>query len=274
MLKDKVRRAIGEQNFWRLKKALGRAHLDEVRLVYEVYRKNEKCGFMIDVGAHFGTEMAMFVELGWSVLAFEPDDKNRKRLQERFGSHPRVRIDPRAVSDKIEEGLAFFGSDVSTGISGLSSFHESHEMRQRVNSTTLASAVKEFGIHSIDFVKTDIEGYDLLALKGIDWEGPNPSVVVSEFENRKTEPLGHSLSDMCTYLGDRGYRVTISEWHPIVEYGGTHRWKRFTENVSQVDPAAWGNTSRSKMGKNSRTCVSTESVRLQKPAEVPFPEPI
>ena len=196
---------------------------------------------MIDVGAHFGTEMAMFVELGWSVLAFEPDDDNRRRRQEQFGRHPRVRIDHRAVSDKIQEDLAFFGSDVSTGISGLSAFHESHEMRQKVSTTTLASAVKEYGIHSIDFLKTDIEGYDLFALKGIDWDGPRPSVVVSEFENRKTEPLGHSLSDMCDYLKDKGYRITISEWHPIVEYGGGHRWKQFTDSASQVDPAAWGN---------------------------------
>ncbi len=241
MLKDKVRRVIGEQNFWRLKKVVGRAHLDEVRLVYEVYRRNTKRGFMIDVGAHFGTEMAMFVELGWSVLAFEPDDNNRKRLEERFGKHPRVRIDARAISDKIQEDIVFFGSDVSTGISGLSSFHESHEERQKVTSTTLKSAMEEYSINSIDFLKTDIEGYDLFALRGVDWNGPVPDVVVSEFENRKTEPLGHSLSDMCSYLEGKGYRITISEWYPIVEYGGGHRWKQFTENASQVDPAAWGN---------------------------------
>jgi FkbM family methyltransferase len=241
MLKTKFRNFIGERNFRRIKTMMGKGHVDEVWLVHEMYRRQRKTGFMVDVGAHFGNELAMFVDMGWSVLAFEPDNKNRVRLEERFGGHPRVQIDRRAVSNKVDQGLKFFTSDVSTGISGLSAFHESHEAQQTVEATTLAAAFAEYEIERVDFLKTDIEGFDLFALRGIDWNGPTPDVIVCEFENRKTVPLGYDLPDMVEYLNARGYGITISEWFPIVDYGMNHQWKKFTSTVEDVDPTGWGN---------------------------------
>src|SRR3546814_15097015 len=75
---------------------------------------------MVDVGAHFGIELAIFAGLGWQVYAFEPDPKNRRQLVTSFGNHPRVAIDARAVSDVVGQVLAFYTRAVSTGCSGLS----------------------------------------------------------------------------------------------------------------------------------------------------------
>src|SRR3546814_13453149 len=97
---------------------------------------------MVDVGAHFGIELAMFAGLGWQVYAFEPDPKNRRQLVTSFGNHPRVAIDARAVSDVAGQELAFYTSDVSTGISGLSAFHASHIEKQKVGTTTIAEYVE------------------------------------------------------------------------------------------------------------------------------------
>ena len=133
---------------------------------------------MIDVGAHFGIELAMFVSSGWKILAFEPDTKNRKQLQTSFGRNPAVTIDVRAVTETAGEELAFFTSDVSTGISGLSSFHQSHVQTQTVKTTSIAEIVKEYALTHIDFLKIDVEGFDFSVIKGIDWENVTPDVIL------------------------------------------------------------------------------------------------
>jgi FkbM family methyltransferase len=195
---------------------------------------------MIDVGAHNGVALTPFVGDGWQVFAFEPDDWNRSILVEVYGRNRHVTIVPLAVSDVPAANLPFFASDVSSGISGLSAFHSSHEQRQTVDVTTLTEAKKTFGINEVDFLKIDTEGYDLFVLKGVDWSSP-PRVVVCEFEDNKTLPLGYSVSDLFRYLRDKGYRVTISEWHPVTTYGARHKWKRFTDDVDKIAPDAWGN---------------------------------
>src|SRR3546814_9887732 len=147
---------------------------------------------MVDVGAHFGIELAMFAGLGWQVYAFEPDPKNRRQLVTSFGNHPRVAIDARAVSDVAGQELSFYTSDVSTGISGLSAFHDSHIETQKVVTTTIADYVAEQAIARIDFLKIDVEGFDFFVIKGIDWDGVTPDVILWEFEDAKTLPLGYS----------------------------------------------------------------------------------
>src|SRR3546814_9451137 len=81
---------------------------------------------MIDVGAHHGHALFPFLEKGWRVFAFEPDDRNRaileKRLAQADGAGSLVRLDNRAVSDQVRSGQVFYRSDQSTGISGLSAF--------------------------------------------------------------------------------------------------------------------------------------------------------
>ncbi|MEH6789264.1 FkbM family methyltransferase [Parasphingorhabdus sp.] len=241
MLKDKLRRLLGDSNVRRLKMLTGRDHFDEVRLIHEVFRRIGNKGTMVDIGAHYGIELAMFVDLGWEVVAFEPDAKNRKHLEAAFGNHCLVKIDSRAVSDRAEEAKPFFASEQSSGISGLSAFHESHHQTATVNVTTMADIVQQYGLSAIDFLKIDIEGFDFFALKGVDWQAAAPDVIACEFENSKTQPLGYSVADLYAYLSDRGYQVTLSEWHPISEYGARHKWKGFAETTDMLDPKGWGN---------------------------------
>jgi FkbM family methyltransferase len=241
VLKDKLRRLLGDSKIRRLKQLTGRDQFDEVRLIHEVFLRTTNKGTMVDIGAHYGIELAMFADSGWDILAFEPDPKNRQHLEAAFGDHPLVQIDPRAVSDHAEEERPFFASKQSSGISGLSAFHESHEQAGLVTVTTMANVVEEYGLSAIDFLKIDIEGFDFFAIKGIDWEVVAPDVIICEFENSKTLPLGYSVTDLYQYLSDRDYRITLSEWHPISRYGAQHRWKGFAATPDNLDPEGWGN---------------------------------
>jgi FkbM family methyltransferase len=241
VLKDKLRRLLGDSKVRRLKQLTGRDQFDEVRLIHEVFRQAAKTGTMVDIGAHYGIELAMFVDLGWDIVAFEPDPKNRQHLEAAFGNHPLVKIDTRAVSDHAEPAKPFFASEQSSGISGLSAFHESHQQTGMVEVTTMANVVQEYDLSAIDFLKIDIEGFDFFAIKGIDWKTTRPEVIICEYENAKTLPLGYSVADLYAYLSERGYRITLSEWYPISEYGAQHRWKAFAATPDMLDPEGWGN---------------------------------
>lgn len=217
-------------------------HLDEIRLVFQLL-KDKKNGIMIDVGAHTGGSLWPFAEMGWIVYAFEPDNENRKLLMDVASRWPSVIVDTRAVSDMDGQFLPFYTSHVSSGISGLSKFHASHQQSGLVETITLKSFFNSQDIDQFDFLKIDTEGFDFFVLKGFDWENmDHPHVIMTEFENNKSIPLGYSFTELIEYLKEREYNVLISEWYPIIEYGQKHRWKRFVTDYARItDSDAWGN---------------------------------
>jgi FkbM family methyltransferase len=217
--------------------------VDEVALVAGVFRRRRgPQNVMIDVGAHFGYTLERFLTLGWSVYAFEPDSENRSVLEARYRSDPRVTIDSRALSDQVQESATLYRSPVSTGISTLEPFHEQHSPAEEVAVTTLRSAVSEYGIQHVTVLKVDAEGHDLPVLRGGDWDQAPPEVVIAEFDNKKTAVVGHAFEDLAEFLQGRGYQLLISEWHPVVEYGQRHRFRRLRKYPTTLkDDNAWGN---------------------------------
>ncbi len=217
------------------------SRMDEVELAYYLLR-NDACKTMLDVGAHHGHSLEPFARDGWRVLAFEPDPVNRAVLQKSWGRKDNVEILPFAVGEEDREEVSFFTSEVSAGISSVLSFHESHREAYKVRMVALRTVLSERGLTGVGFLKTDVEGYDLFALKGMDWQACRPDCVVSEFDDFKTTKLGYGLSDMVSFMEDRGYEVLISEWYPIEEYGKSHKWRRFVTDPEFVtEERTWGN---------------------------------
>ncbi|MEO1251527.1 MAG: FkbM family methyltransferase [Pseudomonadota bacterium] len=219
------------------------AHIDETAVVARLLNARKGSGHvMLDVGAHVGTSAAYFDKLGWAIYCFEPDAKNRSKLEERFKQSNRITIDPRAVSNEAATGASFFTSEESTGISGLHAFRESHAESAQVDITTIADVVEKQKIKHVDFLKIDVEGFDLSVLKGVPWDRCTPDVIECEFEDAKTLSLGHTWRDIADYLSARDYSVYVCEWHPIVRYGVRHDFRRvFPYGEDDVKPTAWGN---------------------------------
>jgi len=236
LLPDKLRKKI--ENYIKGKS------IEEVDIIFQIFQnKSGKGKVMVDVGAHFGTTLLPFAKKNWTVFGFEPDPTNRAKLLPNVKDLDNVVIDTRAVSNTSNETVSFFTSDVSTGISSMTSFHESHQETAQVKTVRLADFCQEKNITSIDFLKIDTEGFDLFVLQGFDWENQrHPDYIVTEFEDRKTIPLGYTFQEQAAFLIDKGYQVIISEWHPIVEYGRRHQWKRFVTDPKKVtSELAWGN---------------------------------
>jgi len=242
-LRRKIKMGIGIKTFLRLKSFFGMDNFEEVNIIFQLFNKtSDKHGTMIDVGAHQGSSLLNFAFDGWKVFAFEPDVENRKILTELYGEFPLLSIDKRAVSNKNEKYVQFYNSDVSTGISGLSSFHTSHKESQLIETITLRTFIASSDITSVDFLKIDTEGFDLMVLKGVPWESLKPFVILCEFEDRKTVPLGYIFHELARYLTDKGYHLLISEWYPVVEYGLTHKWRCFAKYPCElIDKRATGN---------------------------------
>jgi len=217
--------------------------LDESKIVFDYFQENSASSkTMIDVGAHQGSALIPFVNDGWRVHAFEPDTENRKILTNRYQDSALVTIDERAVSDEAKESMPFFTSTESTGISGLSAFHDTHKETNTVSTTTLDLYCAENKIEHVDFLLIDTEGYDFMVLKGFPWGRMTPDVIVCEFENAKTEPLGYRFEELADFLTHRGYTVLVSEWHPIIRYGRPHDWCRLAVYPCNLkSPNAWGN---------------------------------
>ncbi len=221
------------------------ASVDETELISKHFKAINTGTHMIDVGAHHGHSLSPFLDQGWQVYAFEPDDTNRAKLIEIIKSHPyktNLRIDSRCVSDKNMQAVPFFTSNESTGISGLSAFHQTHEESQNVCVTTLSNLFNETSFTNVDFLKIDTEGHDLFVLQGYPWEICYPSVIECEFEDAKTVPLGYDYHSLADYLRNKGYIVYVSEWHPIIKYGIKHDWFALKRYPCELDsPNAWGN---------------------------------
>jgi FkbM family methyltransferase len=182
----------------------------------------------------------LFLDRGWYVVAYEPDPANREQFVRRVGPHPRVQLSAAAVSDKPGKSASLYTSSVSTGISALAAFHESHEATAAVDVVSLSDDLRARQVQRVDFLKVDIEGFDLLALRGFDWTYA-PRFVLYEFEDRKTLPLGYSLTDSSAYAADRGYHLVYSVWEPIVEYGAHQRWRGLYSAPPSDVTACWGN---------------------------------
>lgn len=225
----------------------GIAQQNELLAIYQALKGHSRQSTMIDVGAHNGGSLLPFAKRGWRVVAFEPDPANRAALEQRSSGLTTVTIDTRAVGAAAADEVAFFASDVSTGISSLSAFHESHEQVAKVAVTTLAQAFQEHDVEEVCFLKIDAEGHDLMVLQGVPWETVTPEVILCEFENSKTQALGYDFDDMASYLRDLGFDVLVSEWYPIERYAGKHRWRSLRPYPCDLtDPEGWGNLIASK----------------------------
>jgi FkbM family methyltransferase len=216
--------------------------VEEMRLVHELTKDLSGARVLLDVGAQYGVLSRPFLDDDWAVYAFEPNPVSRERLLKLTEIYPKLSVDARAVWDKTESDRPFYTSQVSAGISGLHAFHPSHKESGKADTVSLAQFCGEKSVQQVDVLKTDTEGSDLFVLKGFPWDRMKPAVVICEFEDNKTTPLGYSFHDLAGFLVQQGYDLLVSEWYPIETYGQLHNWRRFITYPCELsDGNAWGN---------------------------------
>jgi FkbM family methyltransferase len=199
-------------------------------------------GILVDVGAHIGIVSQGFANAGWRVIAIEPDPDRKKQARlEQLASTKNVTIYQVAISDKPGQEVNFYSSSESDGISSMHAFCKSHEPIATVKTESLENISRKEDLKAIDFLKVDAEGFDFQVLKSHDWNHTH-GIVLCEFEDNKTEPLGYTYRELGDFLEEKGYHVYLSEWEPIEQYGAVHKWKRLVEYPAEITHRdGWGN---------------------------------
>lgn len=189
-------------------------------------------GAFVDVGANAGEFVDVFADRGWEVLAFEPHPDLYADLHNRFRSYVDVECVRRAIAD-APGALPFYTSVDHPGIHSLAPFHHTHLPTDTVQVSTLSTELAEHGISSVAALKIDIEGADLLALRGLDLTRWRPELVMIEFMDERSQVhFDWSHHDAASFMSERGYEAWISEWAPVVDFGTSsgaspHRWLGF-----------------------------------------------
>ena len=97
-LKNFLRKILPESFIqWAGKYFFGR--VDEIYWIHNMFRGRR--GVMIDVGAHFGASMRLFLNNGWRVFAFEPSDKNRQVLLNKYKATDLLSVYDFGLSDRV-----------------------------------------------------------------------------------------------------------------------------------------------------------------------------
>ena len=128
---------------------------------------------VFDVGANIGNRSRPFLNLGSRVVAVEPQKECQRILRLKFGN--RINIVPLGLGDK--EGVKNFFLSNANIISSFStewieSVKESSRFKDstwskpiKIKITTLDKLIEKYGVP--EFIKIDVEGYELEVLKGL-----------------------------------------------------------------------------------------------------------
>jgi FkbM family methyltransferase len=148
--------------------------LEEKRLAF--YRQFISHNDMVfDVGANMGNRIKIFLRLNTKIIAFEPQTKCSTYLKRKFRG--KIILIPKGVGEKAER-KKFYIADSSV----LSSFSEEWiistqksgrfeeykwDKTEYVELTTLDLTIQNYGVPQ--FIKIDVEGYELEVLKGLSY---------------------------------------------------------------------------------------------------------
>jgi FkbM family methyltransferase len=142
-----------------------RRHLDGVRRLYSRFvAPGDLC---FDIGANIGRRSASLLELGAEVVAAEPNPAVYRELIAYLSGNPRFHPVPSAIGST--PGRAILQIAKEPGLSTLNrdwwGGHLETTGQVEVEVTTLDALIERYGVPT--FLKIDVEGYELEALKGL-----------------------------------------------------------------------------------------------------------
>lgn len=190
------------------------------RLIFESLDNNSSSvqkPIALDVGCQRGSVSIKLMEAGYIVHAFEPSPFNIKLIKNNekissFQAKNMFSLAECAVANTIGKA-AFYYSETNIGINSLLRNHKELQeaLKIIVPVTTISEYVKQTNLANVTFMKTDIEGADLLALKGVCIEKNRIPCIVSEFGGR-SKTFGYTPLDMFNYMKNHGYTVFINSF--------------------------------------------------------------
>lgn len=170
----------------------------------------ENSDVCIDVGSNVGITSIWMAKNSKLVYAFEPEKENRLRFMEnvRVNNVHNIKLIPKAVSNK--SGYAELNILESYGHHSLGKVTTSKFIKAEiVETTTLDLFCKENDIPIIDFLKVDVEGFELEVFEGAKNLLKNKQIMLIAFEVSKVilDDLGKTSESIIELFDNLDYSV-------------------------------------------------------------------
>jgi len=165
---------------------------------------------VLDVGANIGWYSLILNKMapeGVDIYAFEPHPGNRALLEEnlRRNAASGVHIVASAVSDHCGEQDLFVYSGANTGRHSLLPINSGE--RIRIQTTTLDEfwSSRDLGQRTPRFIKVDIEGYELMALRGGQGVLQRCPTVLFEYSPQFMQAAGQAPEELLDLMFGLGF---------------------------------------------------------------------
>lgn len=174
--------------------------------------KNFKEGqTFIDIGANFGL-YSVFVSKKFyncDIHSFEPLPETFEILKKNIKHNKAANIKINNKGLSYEKGELYFTNDKYAG-NHIVMNPKSTQNLTKVDVEILDKYVENNGIKQIDFIKCDVEGAELLVLRGAKEtiEKYHPIILI-EIYDEWTQRFGHTANDVIEYLLSFGYKVKM-----------------------------------------------------------------
>lgn len=183
-----------------------------------------KPGFnILDIGANIGFYTKFFSELtgqNGGVHAFEPDVTNFNYLQGNLQKNKNVKLINKAVSNKTEPLKIYLSKMLN--VDHRTYPVENYDQVLEIDATTIDDYLTLNNISRIDFIKMDIQGFEMSAIKGMtNTLKNNPSLkIVTELWPFGLTKAGSSALEIFDFAGSLGfgiYLITENQLQPLTK---------------------------------------------------------
>lgn len=180
-----------------------RSDRSEIDLIKRIVKSGN---VVLDIGGNIGFYTKILSGLVGPkgiVYTFEPDDINFKRLKLNTSTLKNVRLIHKAVSCD-NAGVTLYKSN-TLNVDHRTYAHDDTDFHEDIESTSIDAL---FQNQQVDFIKMDIQGYEMQALRGmVNTLRKNMPIIIMEYWPHGLKSAGESPIELITFLKNIGYEI-------------------------------------------------------------------
>ena len=188
-------------------------------LIRKLFPKNKKDGIYLDLGSYHPfthSNTAYFWMKGWSGINVDANPNTIKLFQKTRPQDNNIwtAIIPNADYESGIHEIALLLPEKSDGHNGVAATgtvssnvgnDRGYSNQQLVPAKSIQKLVADFNIPQVDYMNLDIEGYDEMILKEIDFSKINPKVISIEDYSKSLAEL--TSSSITKFMEEKGYAL-------------------------------------------------------------------